>query len=169
MVVIMTIVNLHYGNILPSSISFCVKEVIARSPFQTIICKEVVAVLETTSFSNVPSVLVDTLAGYFTGIGTSKPCEDVMQRLNGICRAGNSNGKMAVPRRWVEATKTDVLGTFGMASVNTPGSSFDRTILPAKAPETLFQHRKDTNTKFPLPFDDVTRCFLHYYSKSSVM
>lgn len=112
-------------------------------------------VLKEHDFSRVPSCLVDRLANHFSGFGTSKLCEDVMQRLQAIAKSKNSNAKMSVPRTWIEASKTDVFETFGSKGVEPVGSNYDRRQLPAKVPVSLFQYK--TLEKTPLPFDDVTR------------
>ena len=111
--------------------------------------------MEQCGFSRVPSCLVDRLANHFSGLGTSKVCEDVMQRLQAIAKSRNSNAKMSVPRTWVEASKTDVFETFGSKGVEPVGPNYDRRQLPARAPLSLFQYR--TRDKTCLPFDDVTR------------
>jgi hypothetical protein len=111
--------------------------------------------LEQDGFSRVPPCLVDRLANHFSGFGTSKLCEDVMQRLQGLAKSQNSNSKMSVPRTWLEASKTDVFETFQSKGVEPVGTNYNRRLLPAILPATLFQHR--TTEKTRLPFDDVTR------------
>ena len=78
-----------------------------------------------------------------------------MQRLQAIAKSKNSNAKMSVPRTWLEASKTDVFETFGSKAVEPVGSNYDRRLLPAKVPASLFQYKPSEKTR--LPFDNVTR------------
>lgn len=133
----------------------CLIKVTARSPFETIVCREAAVALEHCNFSMVPAWLVDTLAAHFSGLGTSKVCEDVMQRLQATEKSRNGNAKMSVPRVWLEAAKTNVLETFGTKVVEPTSSNFDRRSLPEKAPTNLFQHT--TKAQPDMPLDDVTR------------